>query len=405
MSGGAAKRPRRDCTEVAIYSAHGAKKPAMAADALATVFLRFRVNVSSYVCVPGVGKPICVANFDGNPGGKWKKLLFPRTADLQAIESGVKVLFCHGSARVETEGGGMPPYIVFHNPLGVDVDGRTLEAAPPASEVWACGTSDEGAKTYKKPRDGVTLSEVVAGSQLVLLFCCYSTDIICDYGREDRERQNPAFLVFLRDAEVWDTSIHIFTAMLMRAVETKGVKKPPFSECLKRNICQVLLWVQEHGSGADAADAADAFWDFLVQEKLVEMKPHVGSFCVQYMAAAIALSTSTVTAPQFKQKLLEEVQSVTLMIWVFDVDANGNGSGSYKWIDHKHEKAELEAYRDGQKVMTGAQHAAGAAGARGPAWSDSFDDIPEAAALDALSVAALLTELRGLLGRAAGAGI
>jgi len=401
MSGGAAKRPRRDCTEVAIYSAPGAKKPAMAADALATVLLRFRVNVSSYVCVPGVGeKPICVANFDGNPGGKWKKLLFPRTADLKAIASSVKVLFCHGSARVETEGGRMPPYMVFHNPLGVDVDGRTLAGAPPASEVWACGTFDDGAKTYTKPPYGVTLSEVVAGSQLVLLFCCYSADIICDYGREDRERQNPDFLVFLRDAEVWDTSIHIFTAMLMRAVERSGVKKPPFSECLKRNICQVLLWVQEHGS-------ADAFWDFLVKEKLVEMKEHGGSFCVQYMAAAIALSTSTVTAPQFKQKLLAEVQSVTLMIWVFDVDANANGRGSYKCIDYKNEKAKLEAYRDGQKVMTGAEHAAGAAGARGPAWSDSFDDIPadEAEPLDALSVDALLTELRGLLGRAAGAGI
>ena len=239
-------------------------------DAVSNFLLNQGTSVTNYVVVPEVGaEPLFLANFrevydktaDGTEHrdkGKLKKRyvkkMTPSTAFLKDIACDVMILFCHGSACP-----GRPHYVCFTEEHGVSLDGHVREHTPPATTIWACSSY----QNQKKPDHGVTLSEVVRASKLVLLLSCCAKPIVQQYASEAVNKSD--FVVFSMDSVIQDISHNIFLALLMNAMEgcPDDMRYGPWDEFVKRNVCQVLLWIKGNSG------SVEAFWTFLQDADII----------------------------------------------------------------------------------------------------------------------------------------
>jgi hypothetical protein len=109
----------------------------------------------------------------------------------------------------------------FHEPDGVSPLGWKGKS-PPEAKIWSCSHCTHGFETHVTPNDGVTLSEVVRYSKLVILLACCSEHIIEEYDSVGG-LSKPDFVVFWRPYITYDKSFYIFLALLITSIERRDV--------------------------------------------------------------------------------------------------------------------------------------------------------------------------------------
>ena len=340
-AGGSRKREREEHAapealgQVVIVSNMGDTYPEeLVADTVATYFLRHPVHVTSNVCVPDCGEQsIYLANHQDETGRWYTKKMIPDTRDMRFAQADCMIIFCHGTAR--KEGTDTPSYLSFREAKGVCVRGRPHGSTPEATKIWSCQSYTHGDRTYSAPPGGACLSEVAYNAKLVLLLCCYSDKIIEEYSSEPDETRRPDFVAFLDKHVIHDTSVNIFLALLMNAIDGTS-KEGPWNERVKRSIILVIKWVKIYGTQKDeeCGTGAERFWSFLLSQRCVSMVDRT-RFQVR---GSIAIFTASA---QDKQELLEQLQSVNLVLWKKGV---GAARGHYEWISHTHGMETLRAY-------------------------------------------------------------
>jgi hypothetical protein len=237
----------------------------------------------------------------------------------------------------------------------VSADGNVIVGnSPETSRIWSCASyvaEDAAGKciVYRKPAQGATLSQVVRGADLVVLLSCDTGMIMDEFSAEDTDEKKPDFIAFLRWGPSCDISFNIFLALLYTAFErrvspkgkTKAGKTIYWDDSVRMTVCQVMLWVRDEGRDADA------FWTFLCANNIVvmsEVKDETDRYRIRGCLHTYALGMDAETKQDDKALVLEELRSLTLMIW-----HNGDGGvpGHYDNIDHRRLSADLEGWRDG----------------------------------------------------------
>ena len=299
---------------------------------------------------------------------RYVKKMIPRTIYLRGITCDVMMLWCHGMKRyTDAKGNHRPHSMCFYEPEGVDTDGEHRGYTPRDSQVWSCSSYTDAEQTYKKVENGITLSEVVCGSRLVLLLCCIGGPIMQEYRKEMGEKERPDFVYFAMDENVHDISINIFLALLIDALERAKVRGGDWDEFIRRCVCQVLVWVQRFGD-------SKKMWDFFGLMRYVEMRGANGNMfrikgCIHNFKAEA----------DDKQTVLRELQSLTLLLW----DGGEGGARAERAgrveriVNYKTDMDELVALMGGKPFRQASQGAS----AESP-----------------ITVDALLLQLKGLLG-------
>ena len=359
MSAGTKRaRGEDERADFAVISSMGSIRPLeIIPDSVTTFWLRKMANTSSYVCVPGVGAgALCLADYTNEHKTRYTKKMIPSTAHLRDLHSGVILLFCHGGERrTDTLDDGeerrVPAYLALHERERVDVAGNRVGVSPDTARIYACASCvDEVTnKTHTKPEGAVTLSEVVKDAKLVMLMCCFGRNIITEYGNECPELVKPDVLLFLKESAMYDTSTNIFITLLMHALDNCEYKRFPWEELVKRNICQVILWVKEHGENDGDVLGQDRFWNFLLDKKFVEKhipfpKP---AFRIKNLPFVHSLSDNS-TEDLDKQDLLDDLRSLNLLLWHnAPVVGEDVPTGFYEWISYTHDAGRLEKWING----------------------------------------------------------
>jgi hypothetical protein len=305
---------------------------------VATYFLDGGMSVRSYVVVVDFGKwPVFLANWEGGVGvERYVKKMIPRTMCLKGITCDVMMLWCHGMSKyTDAEGNHRPHSMCFYEPCSVGIGGEQPGYTPRDSQVWSCSAYTDEEQTYKKVEDGITLSEVVCGSRLVLLTCCIGGPIMREYRKEMGEKERPDFVYFAMDENVHDISINIFLALLIDALERAKVRGGTWAEFIRRCVCQVLVWVQRFGG------SEDRLWGFLELMDCVDMRGENGKVfrikgCIHNFSAEA----------DDKQTVLRELQSLTLLLW-------DGGEGGERIVNHETDKDELAALTGGKPFRRG----------------------------------------------------
>jgi hypothetical protein len=333
MSGGA-KRARDDAvfdeklevvpSHTVIVSHFGDLRPdEVVADAVTTCFLNLNKSVTSYVVVPTCGaEALCLANFHdkffsehkkGQVKKRYMKKIIPDTAYLKNTQCQVMILFCHGTPR--SQKGSQPHYISFREEDSVSVDGHELgRSTPEEAKIWSCSEHTIGEKMYEKTRDGVTLSEVVGQSRLVILLACCNVPIIQEFSAE--EGTKPDFVV-LAEYITHDTSNNVLTGLLCLSLEKSAdqLKQATWHDAVRLNVCQVLLWILNHENAED-------FWTFLQTNDVIR-KGHVPDSNTHYRIRGHAHSYKA--TGNDKETVWREMNTLTLKIWHDGVDAVSRG--------------------------------------------------------------------------------
>lgn len=373
----AAKRQRVERDDgLVIVSNFGDTRPEeIVPDTVATYFLNGGMSVRSYVVVVDFGTwPILLANwkreveYEKDDPVKLKRVekryvkkMIPRTMYLKGITCDVMMLWCHGMSKyTDKEGIHRPHSMCFYEPYGVDTDGEHRGYTPLHSLIWSCSAYTDEKQTYRKVENGITLSEVVCGSRLVLLLCCIGGPIMQEYRKEMGEKERPDFVYFAMDENVHDISINIFLALLIDALERAKVRGGDWDEFIRRCVCQVLVWVKRCGD-------SEVMWDFLEVMRYVEMRGENGKVfrikgCIHNFSAEA----------DDKQTVLRELQSLTLLLW----DGGEGGARVERIVNHKTDMDELVALMGGKPFRQASQGAS----AESP-----------------ITVDALLLQLKGLL--------
>jgi hypothetical protein len=360
-----------------ILSNFGDQRPDETVPDVLTAFLfDLAKSVSTYIVVPDFGpKPLFLAKHrylyaedvyengertraKGDIKKQYVKMIVPRTADLCFVGNEVEVMFIlsHGCPRTALSRPPQPSYLSFHEPFSVSADGKVIVGnSPETSRIWSCASHvAENAVTklydvYRKPAQGVTLSQVVGGADLVVLLSCDTGRFMDEYSAENADEKKPDFIAFLRWGPTCDTSFFIFLALMYTTLEkrvaptgvTKAGKTIFWDDTVRMTVCQVILWVRDEGRDADA------FWDFLCANKIVEMivrDDKKERYRIRGCLQTYGLGLDAETKQPDKVIVLEELRSLTLMIW-----HNGDGGpGHYDNIDHRRQAADLEGWRDGK---------------------------------------------------------
>jgi hypothetical protein len=241
----------------------------------------------------------------------------------------VMILIGHGFSGITS-----PSYIPFCPSTGVDVDGVRREVSPDATRIWSCSSVEyrNDDNTYPKPADGVTLSEVVDGSKLVMMLCCHGETIAREYEGfgDNSSTRKPDLLIFKTSGEINNTSLHVFLALLMTSVETNdSYHTDSHDATIKRHIYHVFLWIQTQGTDAER------FWTFLRTQGCVNSITN-NRFHIKGTS-----SHNWHLREECKQELLDELRLLSLGLCKPKPDAFGCW---YTWIDSRHKKEELEAW-------------------------------------------------------------
>ena len=375
-----AKRQRVDGEQeelvhgLVIVSNLGDKRPEeIVPDTVATCCLNCSMSVRSYVIVPDFGPwSIFLANYtrkadeEGRVSKRYVKKMIPNTMYLNDITCDVMMLCCHGIPKFPDKDGVHHPHALsFNEQNSVDRDGERRRYGPPSSLIWSCSSyTDDKLTTYTKREPGITLSEVVRGSRLVLLLCCCGGPIMQEYRKEIGEADRPDFVYFAMDHIVHDISINIFLALLITALEDATQRGGVWDEFFRRCVCKVLTWVQVYGGETDGGETdGEALWEFLEDKGCVEMRGETGPFRIKGCINNYGLEHND------KEIVLRELQSITLLLW------DGEGAGDAV-VNHKTDADRLDEWIYG-KEFKNVSH-------RVPAESP-------------ISVDALLLRLKGLL--------
>lgn len=374
----AAKRQRVDVERddgLVIVSNFGDTRPEeIVPDTVATYFLDGGMSVRSYVVVVDFGTwPIFLANWEREGGvekgrveKRYVKKMIPRTKFLRDITCDVMMLWCHGMKRYTDEKGNHRPHsMCFYEPEGVGTNGEHRGYTPRNSQVWSCSAYTDEEQTYRKVENGITLSEVVCGSRLVLLLCCIGGPIMREYRKEMGEKERPDFVYFAMDENVHDISINIFLALLIDALERAKVRGGDWDEFIRRCVCQVLAAVKRCG------DSEENLWKYLEVMRCVEMR---GAKMFRIKGCIHNFKAEA----DDKQTVLRELQSLTLLLWdggegVARAERAGRAE---RIVNYKTDMDELVALVEGKPFRRGSQGAS----AESP-----------------ITVDALLLQLKGLL--------
>ena len=428
MSGGAKKRPcielLRDAaaakpavapSHTVIVAGVGDMKPdELVADAVTTFFINQGRSVSNYVLLPDFElisrRSFFVANYDylepEDPSDpkkprklqkRYVKKVIPTTAHLVHPTCEVMVLLCHGAPRTKqfatSERAPQPHFLSFYEGSSVDVYG--IKSYPSdSSRIWTCKSYRHTESTgdivvYKKPDDGVLLHDVVKHSKLVLLLACCGTPIMDEY-KSEGEGQKPDFVVFSRPSQTTDIAMNIFLAMLMTAMEQcpRDMKfdRGSWDEVVRRNVCQVLLWVKEHGHDGST------FWRYLQTERIItpgQQRNNPDAFRIKGFFNSQALELDEKTGKDDTLLFLEELQTLTLMIWI-------GGSAVYDNIDYTRSKQDLESWINGKLAFRGYPGSASNPVKLGSPDADSMQVAPTLAEFDSPDLDSMLLRLRDL---------
>ncbi len=296
---------------IVVVSNMGDKRPEeIVPDTVATFCLNHGFSVTSYVCVPGCVRPMFLANYTDDTEKRYVKKMVPSTTFLVGISCDVMFLLCHGIGRSELRK--QTDHMRLHEEHGVGVSsGDKYDVAPNGTKIWSCSEYKDGDKTYTKPEDAVTLSDVVHDSGLVFLLCCHGADIVEEYMQEKDGRSKPALVVFYQEDAIHDISINVFLALLMTSLDTNREHIEPWDAFIRRHIGQIFLWVNTHGRAAWRQSAANRFWEFLLQQKCVEKVPSDKDSMYRIKGCINAYSL----ADGDMELLLSELQSVHLLLW------------------------------------------------------------------------------------------
>lgn len=283
MSASAQKKQKLDQRprdEIVIVSNMGDMRPEETVpDSLAQFCVDWGQSVKELILVPSLSGTKFLANYqynkidaDGNVtcyGRRYVKQLIPNTLSLAVsgtgIECDVMFLLCHGNAR--SIAARTPAYISFLEENSVDVNGNRNSHSSHADRVYACRSyteSGEKQQTFTKPANSVHLSQVVSNAKLVVMLCCHSDDVLREYAIES-EGSTTDF-VFFNTTIVDETTVNIFIALLIESILRCKNRRGPWNELVKRNVCQVMLWVKQNGAGIDGAAQ---FWNFLRTNQIV----------------------------------------------------------------------------------------------------------------------------------------
>ena len=322
-------------------------------DTVTAFFLGQGVSVTNYLVVPGIGaQPKFLANYrdvydenaDGTPHAKkgqlrnrYVKKMVPSTRDLTNIACHVMVLFCHG-AGLPTH----PHYMCFHERDSVSVRGYRAGPSPEATTVWSCSSctrADAEGKmvTYEKPDGGVTLSQVVERSKLVLLLSCCGENIMREYESEAGDTK-PDFVVFWLPRILHDISHNIFIALLINAIENCSDYRHTWDEIVRRCVCRVLWWIKVYGK------EPDRFWLSLQRDEVISegqnpTRSIQEQFRIKGCITTFNAGIDATTKIDDKDLFLRELQAATLMIWNDGRDGKPRG---YTKIDQQKTAGELD---------------------------------------------------------------
>jgi len=346
--------------DVVVISNFGDEHPEMLADWLATMCIRKDTNVTSYVYVPNfANEPIFLANCDDcefdTGRGKYVQKMIPNTKCLEDIAADVTILFCHGGQRRRHMAGEknfhLPSYVCFSEPKGVDIGGVPLKVSPFSSRIFSCSSYTDGDQTFTMPAQGVSLSQVTHDSELVLLLCCHGQDLMTEYASDHSFTVKPDFVVFLKEGGVFKTSISIFIVLLTQAIawftRAEADDKPrSWHELIMRSVCQVMLWVKQEGT--DHAGGAEHFYTYLALHRCI--------YAVDKNSFKIDGNPTVFTVDaQEKRELLQDLQSVTLMLWSGSMATRSTTTArvvpGYDVIDHNNTVQDLRDWMKAEKTL------------------------------------------------------
>jgi hypothetical protein len=340
----AAKRPclREDVPRhTVVISNFGDMRPEEATpDALTTFLLGKGKSLTSCVVVPDFGpEPFFLVNYrylweedvldgqqtiqfrKGSLKKQYVKEMIPSTSYLRDISCEVMFMLGHGSPRNAEMRPAQPGYLCFNDLHSVFVNGEVkVVKSPPSTRIWSCSSytrwNDQLQRevTYQKPPDGVTLSDVVYKSWLVFILSCHTGPILEEYSAENDGKPKPDFVGFMRSVPAHDISVNIFIALLITALEVRvpPVKVMYWDETVRTLVCQVMLWVKEHGTDEHT------FWNWL-RTNGITLPGHdprdENGFRIKGCIFTYSAVFDAKLQKYDKLILLEELKSLTLMIW------------------------------------------------------------------------------------------
>ncbi len=368
-----------------IVSTVGDQRPdEVVPDSVAAFFLNLRRSVTTYVVVPLFApEPVFLANWSARDGQRpvyrYVKKMVPDTAHLRGITCDVMVLWGHGSERIE-RGIKRPHCVSFFEADSVCADGtawKGLGGKPQEARIWSCSVYvDAGTgEVYTSAYPGVVLSEVVRHSKLVLLLACCSAPILREYSSEAGAKTD--FVVLSSEDITHDVSNHVLLGLLATSLEDdRDSMLGGWHDVMRRHVCQVLLWVKQHG------DTADEWWAFLQQRDVIRAG-HVRGSDAFYRVRVHA--HSYLREADDKDTVWRELKALTLKIWHAGDEAFERG---YVDIHAGEAEGDLLALKQGRLAF--ANYRNRAAGAT----------LPRAAGSSApADVGALLVQLRALAAR------
>ncbi len=281
---------------------------------------------------------------------QYVKEMIPSTTHLRDISSEVMFMLSHGTLRNSDVRPPQPGYLCFIEPHSVSVNGQVrVGNVPDSTRIWSCWEYtawDDDLKrevTYRKRPVGVSLSDVVCRSDLVFMLSCNTRPIMEEYSSEDDGRNKPDFVVFLRSVPSHDISFNTFLVFLITALEVRvdTGKRLYWDDVVRQLVCQVMLWVKEHGTDEHT------FWNWLRTNGIILPGQDPGNdsdFRIRGCLHTYGLSFDVRLQKHDRLILLEELKSLTLMIWHDDLQAEARG---YDKIDQERPTADLVGWRDG----------------------------------------------------------
>lgn len=367
-----AKRPclREDVPwHTTIISNFGDMRPEEAiSDALTTFLLGKGKSLTNYIVLPDFGpEPFFLSNYSylwdedvldsqqkikyskGTLEKQYVKEMIPSTAHLRNISSEVMFIFCHGALRNAEHSPPLPGFVGFLEPHSVSVDGRVrVGNTPESARIWSCLSYtawDDALQrevTYQRRPYGTTLSEVVFKSDLVILLSCNTGPIMEEYSSERDGRKKPDFVVFLRSVPAHDISFNTFLALVITALESRVDfgKGRYWDDVVRAVVCQIMLWVKEHGVDEHT------FWTWLCTTGIIlpgHSPADENAFRIKGCIFTYGLTFDEGLQKHDKLILLEELKSLTLMIWHDGQQAEARG---YDKIDQERPTADLVGWRD-----------------------------------------------------------
>ena len=302
---------------VVVVSHIGDKQPdEMLSDMMTMFFLNQGTNVTSYVCLADFSLHAAfLAQHKTTFEREYAKKMVPSTFHLKRLDADVAILFCHGVKR--NQGKQRPARLDFYGDSSVSVAGDSVQRIE-ALELWSCSSCTLGTSTLKKPDHGVALSDVVDGCRLVLLLSCYAGYILEEYEAEKDKAKRPDFAFFDKPDTVYDISLHVFLALLTKAIEKGHCRDEPFYVFVKRQMAIVISWVQNFGIDAEV------FWEYLESSQCVRMVKHncddKDTFRIKGCITEYSLFEKREDKMEDKMEdnreiILRDLQTLTLAIW------------------------------------------------------------------------------------------